>query len=261
MLVTGASGLLGRHLTLASERDGWELIAPSSQALDVRSRDRTIREVRDWKPNVVVHLAYRRDDPRTIVDGTRHVAEAAAAAGARLIHVSTDVVFPGRLAPYSESDLPMPITPYGAWKAEAEQLVASITAHSLVVRPSLMYGTDVMAPIQRDVEHAARRQRRMTFFTDEVRCPAHAADVAAILSAAATTELTGPLHVGGPPVSRADFAAHVARWLGLSAAALHVGSLADSGMIRPGHLVLDTSLAERHGWHCRPLTDALPLRS
>ena len=106
MMVTGASGFLGRHLVEASEAGGWELLAPGSQAFDIRRNEHVQDEIRTWKPNAVVHLAYRPDDRRVIVDGSRHVAAAAAAVGARLVHMSTDMVFAGRAEPYTEADAP-----------------------------------------------------------------------------------------------------------------------------------------------------------
>jgi dTDP-4-dehydrorhamnose reductase len=57
------------------------------------------------------------------VDGSRNVARAAR--GARLVHISTDVVFDGRLGrPYVEEDAPTPITEYGRTKAAAEDASA-----------------------------------------------------------------------------------------------------------------------------------------
>ena len=83
MFVTGGRGLLGRHLQRSPAIERWELIAPGSRALDIRRRDRVLDEIVEWKPKCVVHLAYRNDDRRTIVDGSRNVAEAAARCGAR----------------------------------------------------------------------------------------------------------------------------------------------------------------------------------
>ena len=138
MLITGAAGFLGRHLTEASERGDWEMLAPSSTVLDICSETRVHDEIRTWKPNVVVHLAYRKGDRRNIVEGSRHVASAAAAAGSRLIHVSTDVVFAGRPQRYTEADQPDPIIEYGRDKADAEGAVVRAHADALILRPSLI---------------------------------------------------------------------------------------------------------------------------
>ncbi len=259
MMVTGASGFLGRHLLPASEQGGWELLAPGSAAFDVRSRGLVLEEIRAWKPTVVVHLAYRRDDRRVIVDGSRHVAEAATAAGARLVHLSTDVVFAGREWPYSEADLPDATMDYGRWKAEAEAAVVAACPTAVLVRTSLLYGTEHIAPGQREVADAVAGRRSMRFFTDEYRCPAHAADVAAaVVRLASMPEVRGPLHVAGPQVvSRADLACAFAGWMGLDPSRVPRGTLADAGLDRPGRIALDVSHAAALGLHCRPLETAL----
>jgi dTDP-4-dehydrorhamnose reductase len=259
MLVTGGSGFLGQHLAIASEADEWELLAPPSAVLDIRRRERVIDEITSWKPTAVVHLAYRKDDRRSIVDGSRNVAEAAALCGARLVHLSTDVVFPGRSQPYTESDVPFPTTEYGRLKFEAEAAVIAACPTAVLVRTSLMYGTDQLATTQHDVERAVSGHSPMTFFTDEYRCPAHAADVAAAVSALADLpEINGPLHVAGPDaVSRAELAVAFARWMGLNPARLRTTTLEESGVIRPARVVLDSSLAASLGLRCRGLGDAL----
>jgi dTDP-4-dehydrorhamnose reductase len=260
MFVTGGTGLLGRHLqrTPVVEKS-WELIVPGSTSLDVRQREAVLRMVGDWKPRVVVHLAYRKDDRRTIVDGSRHMAEAAAACGARLIHVSTDVVFAGRPAPYREGDPVSPMTDYGRMKAEAEHEVMAVCPAAVVLRTSLMYATDVLAPVQLDVQRALRGETTTAFFTDEYRCPAHAGDVAAAIGVLASMPLvSGPLHIAGPEiVSRAELAATFARWLGLNPNLLRTTSLAAAGLHRPARVVLDSSKAAALGLRCRPLAEAL----
>lgn len=259
MLVTGISGFLGRHLLDASEIGDWELLSPSKAVLDVRQRARVLDDIKTWTPNVVVHLAYRRDDRETIVDGTRHVAEAAAAAGSRLIHLSTDVVFAGRDRPYREDDTPDGESSYGRWKATAEQLVLRAGGNSLIIRTSLLYGTDHQSPIQRDVAEVLAGRSEMRFFTDEYRCPAHAGDLAAaIVALADRPEVTGILHVAGPRrLSRADLARAFAARMDGRSAELTTCSINESGMSRLANVVLDCSLANSLGIQCRSVEDAL----
>ena len=259
MLVTGMSGFLGQHMIEASEIGDWELLSPSRASLDVRHRPRVLDEITTWKPNVVVHLANRNNDRETIVDGTRYVAEAAAAAGSRLIHLSTDLVFAGRDRAYDESDQPDAQLPYGQWKAAAEQMVARAGGNSLIIRASLLYGTDHQAPIQRDVAAVVSGRSDMRFFTDEFRCPAHADDVArAIVALADRPEVTGVLHVAGPrPLSRAELAGMFAERMGSSRAQLPTSTSRDSGLDRPTSVVLNTSAAAAIGIQCRPIEEAL----
>jgi dTDP-4-dehydrorhamnose reductase len=259
MLITGGSGFLGQHLGIASEVEEWELFAPPSSMIDIRQRERVIEEICSWRPTAIVHLAYRKGDRRSIVEGSRNIAEAATASGARLVHMSSDVIFPGRSLPYKEYDTPFPITDYGVMKLEAERAVAAECPGAVLVRTSLLYGTRFTAAIQTDVELAVTGRKAMRFFTDEYRCPAHAADVSAALSTlAAWPEIRGPLNVAGPEaVSRADLAKIFAEWMGFDPRGINTGTMALSGTIRPGRVVLDSTLAESYGLHCRPLSETL----
>lgn len=251
VFVTGATGFLGRHL-LAVIDDDWQVVSPPHGALDITDRAAVAHEVESWEPSVVVHLAYRKDRRDVIVDGSRNVAMAAADAGARLVHLSTDVVFGGRDRPYTEADAPDPVSDYGRWKAEAEAEVTRLQPQSVLVRTSLLYGTDILSPAQEAVADGV-------WFTDELRCPVHATDVAqAIVALAQRPDVTGPLHVAGPDaVSRAELAVAFARQQRLDPALLRTGTLAASGLQRPATLVLDSSRAASLGITCRPLAEAL----
>ncbi|MBI4933559.1 MAG: sugar nucleotide-binding protein [Actinobacteria bacterium] len=258
LMITGASGFLGRHL-MSHREQGWQVFAPPHSSLDVCNLERVRHEMRSWEPDVVVHLAYRRDDRRAIVDGSRNVASAAAAAGARLIHLSTDVVFAGRDTPYTEIDVPDATMDYGKWKAEAELEVHRAHPNAVMVRTSLLYGTDQLSPGQHAVTEALTGGQPTTYFTDEYRCPVHAADVAdALIRLAEMPEVDGPLHVAGPQVlSRAELAAAFARHLSLDETRLLTTTLAESGQHRPARVVLDTSKAAALGITCRSVEEAL----
>jgi dTDP-4-dehydrorhamnose reductase len=260
MLVTGSSGFLGRHLVRGPATADWDLIAPSSRAMDITDRETTVETIRGWKPDVVVHLAYRKGDRRVIVDGTRNVVEGAAAARARVVYVSTDVVFGGRPQPYRETDRAVPIIEYGQHKLDAESIVAGADDHAAIVRTSLLYGTDHLSDFQHELGGALRANSSpMTFFTDEFRCPLHAEDLArAISKIAADRSIRGVLHVAGPErVSRVDFARALAGHLGIAHPRLPTSTIADSGQIRPGNVVLDCTTAAGLGITCRGLGETL----
>lgn len=262
MLITGGSGFLGRHLANGHASDKWEFIAPSSRSLDVRNRTSTIDTVRDWRPSAVVHLAYRKGDRPGIVDGSRNMAEAAAAAGARMVHMSTDAVFPGQLAKYNENDDPAPVTDYGRDKLEAEIAVMTECPSAVTIRTSLLYGTGTLSVPQLDVQRALSTgsdYQPMKFFTDEYRCPAHVDDVAvAIAELASRTDVRGPLHVAGPDLlSRAEFANVLARWFGLDPSGLQTATHEDIAEVRPTRIHLDSSKAESIGIKLRPIAATL----
>ncbi|MGK0274500.1 MAG: dTDP-4-dehydrorhamnose reductase [Ilumatobacter sp.] len=264
MLVTGGSGFLGRHLTTGNASNRWELIAPSSSSMDITRRDSTIEAITDWRPTAVVHLAYRKGDRQSIVNGSRHVAEAAAVCGARLVHMSTDVIFPGRAAPYTEADRPFPTIDYGRDKRDAEDAVMLACPTAVMIRTSLLYGTSQLGHVQLDVQRALSTgsdRHPMTFFTDEYRCPVHAADVSnAIAELATRPGIIGPLNVAGPEaLSRSEFARATATWMGHDPNRLLTSTIAEAGAVRPARIVLDTGKAIALGITCRSVSESYGL--
>jgi dTDP-4-dehydrorhamnose reductase len=213
LLVTGGAGYLGSEICrLAAER-GHEVLAtqmlsrpPYGQPveLDVRDADAVERVLLRHGPEAVIHTAYvfgglgMRD---TIVRGSRTVAMCASRVGARLVHLSTDLVFDGEQgAPYKEDSEPRPVMEYGALKLDAEALDGRAHAGAAIVRTSLLYGKP--GPQER----LAQREG-IEFYTDEIRCPTRVEELAAALLELAGTSYAGTIHLAGSDaVSRYDFA-------------------------------------------------------
>ena len=217
LLITGGSGYLGTELMrLADDATGTHLTTgrPGTVPLDVRDPAAVDRLVRELAPRVVIHTAYSEagDDEALAIneDGSRNVARAAAEVGARLVHVSTDLVFDGALGrPYTEDDEPQPLLEYGRQKLLAEQAVRAAHPRALIVRTSLIYGGPGAAPSRH--ERLIADPGGMRFFTDELRNPVQVGDLAAALLELAGTEHDGVLNAAGTDaVSRHEFARLVA---------------------------------------------------
>jgi dTDP-4-dehydrorhamnose reductase len=251
ILVTGGTGYLGRELVSRARAAGHEVVAAGhAQAadlqLDVRDASRVDAAVRDVAPEAVIHTAYLQNGPeaRAInVDGSRNVARAAA--GHRLIHLSTDVVFDGVLrTAYTEADTPNPVTPYGEAKAIAEGEVHAAHPGALVVRTSLIYGGETLSNHEQLALDAADARADAVFFTDETRNPVHVGDLADALLELVQLDVAGPLHVaGGDTVSRHGFAALVAARHGRDPARLRATTTTELGLVRPLNCALDSSRA------------------
>ena len=208
-----------------------------------------IERVVRFRPDAVIHTAYRKERS-DIVEATRHIAEACATTGARLVAVSTDAIFAGRPEPYTETDAPDPVHDYGRWKVEAEHEVTSRLSDAVVVRTSLLYGRDVVSAHDRTVREALDGSRPMTFFTDEYRNALFADDLASVLlTLASDARVNGVLHVAGPRVlSRADLARATCERRGWDPSGLRTGTLAASALDRPGRVALDSTLAATYGF-------------
>jgi GDP-4-dehydro-6-deoxy-D-mannose reductase len=140
VLVTGATGFVGRHLLDALRAAGHEPIAaggphdpPPAIALDILDAGAVRRVVEGAAPQAIVHLAGQAFVPQSVADplgtlavnagGTAHVLEAARAVGARVLVVSSAEVYgiqrPERM-PLDESAVVRPGNPYAASKLAAE---------------------------------------------------------------------------------------------------------------------------------------------
>jgi dTDP-4-dehydrorhamnose reductase len=149
-LVTGAGGMLGRDLVAVLADRGATYTAASRAELDVTDADAVAAAVPGH--DVVVHAAAwtnvdgaeADENAATAVNGagTGNVAAACAAAGARLLHVSTDYVFPGdAVSPYPEDAPTRPVNAYGRSKLAGEVAVRDLLPDAgYVVRTAWLYG-------------------------------------------------------------------------------------------------------------------------
>ena len=121
LLITGASGTLGRNVARIAQQQGWEVSGTYYTAppplpgqwrwLDMGDRDAVMAVIRQSQPTAIVHTAFLQRGPAmwaTNADGSAFVALAAQALGARLIHVSSDAIFDGTSSPYTEAARPNP---------------------------------------------------------------------------------------------------------------------------------------------------------
>jgi UDP-glucose 4-epimerase len=165
VLVTGATGFVGRYLLPVLEQQGWTVRAAVRRPSGLQNEVviDSIGHENDWQAalagvDAVVHLAARVHHPNDRdaeklyrdlnVDGTLQLARSATAAGVKqFVFASTALVYgrnnDGR-PPFSENDELTPHSPYGRSKVEAEAGLKSLAqGHAMgvtVVRPPLVYG-------------------------------------------------------------------------------------------------------------------------
>jgi dTDP-4-dehydrorhamnose reductase len=245
MVITGATGHLGQRLVARASRAGHDVVPTSrSLGLDLRSRAGVHALVDAARPAAVIHTASARADWAAIADGSAHVA-AAVPAGVRLVHVSTDAVFSGAAREYSESDTPDPLYMYGAAKAAAETVVRALHPGAAVVRTSLILG-DGDGHHEKLVHDLIAGRADGHLFTDMIRKPIHADDLAdALLELATASDYAGILNVAGiDPINRYDLGVRVARRDSLDPAALKPATIADLGLRLPADVRLDVGRAQ-----------------
>ena len=207
------------------------------------------------RPAVVIHLvtaqagASEEELAATNVAGARHVAAAAAAVGAHLVHVSSDMVHDGTSAPYADDAPARPVTAYGRSKAAGEDAVLAVSAHALVVRTSLVIDPHAPDRATRGFLDLARRGEDVVLFTDEVRSAVRRDAFVEALVDLVDQPVHGRLNVAGPePLTRRALGeAFLRRALGAEGLrTVRALTRAQAGVPdRPADLSLDSSQAYR----------------
>ena len=153
ILITGGKGMLGR--TLQRELEGNEIVVADLPEWDITDDAGFVAKVGEVKPDLIIHCAAmtKVDDCEAKRDlafklneeGSRNVALAAKACGARLFAISTDYVFSGEPPrepwAWSETDIPRPRTVYGASKFAGEQMIQMILPEAVIIRIAWLYGS------------------------------------------------------------------------------------------------------------------------
>lgn len=259
LLITGGSGFLGARLTQIATASGeWDAFPtfftnpidhPNAIQLDLRDGAAVVKAVRDLRPDAIIHQAISNKNDKyvaAIVPAAQHIMDAAIDCGARLVHVSTDLVFDGEHPPYTEQSPTAPVNAYGAAKAYVEGLITSAMPEALIARPSLIYG---FGPVDKQTGWllaGIRRQQTVRLFTDEIRCPIWVDTLAQALLELAESKHTGILNLGGPPLNRWDFGMMMLTCLNVDPDGCVIRStIAEGGLKRPADLTLDVSKAKR----------------
>ncbi len=188
-LVVGAAGMLGQDLVAAAAAAGADVVGLGRADLDVTDAGATAAAARGF--DVVVNCAAwtavdaaEEQEPAAFAVnavGAANVARAAARAGARVVHVSTDYVFDGRgTTPYAEDAPVAPRSAYGRTKAAGEWAVRAEAADHLVVRTAWLYGAGGPC-FPRTMARLGAEREVLTVVEDQVGQPTWTVDLADLL--------------------------------------------------------------------------------
>ncbi len=276
ILVTGASGLLGRAILAAFRSDaawrvcgtGFSRVREGLVTLDLCDPAAVDSCLESLRPCVVIHsAAERRPDVsegnpeatrRLNVEATARLARWCAAHGAWLLYLSTDYVFDGTRPPYGIDAPTGPLNAYGRSKLDGEHAVRRETPDAAVLRVPILYGpcetlaessvTSIVPALLRATAAAPVRLDNWA-----VRYPTHTADVASVIRQMTLRRLSGhPLdgvfHASGnEPHTKYTLGLLMARILGVAPEAVRPDDAPTSGAPRPHDAHLDTSRLDALG--------------
>ena len=234
ILITGASGLVGRALVEHCSHHGDEVLAYDHKALDIGDPDGAEAIIAEQRPEAVINCAAWTDvdgcesDPgraeRVNALGPENLARASRNANAVLITISTDYVFDGRKEGfYTQRDQPLPISLYGKFKLEGERRAREAHARTIVVRTGYIFGPGGRNFLS-NVVSLAERGEQVKAIRDCWGTPTYGRDLAARLRELAVLDLPGTYHVvsSGDGASFETFTIEALRLAGLSTASLEV---------------------------------------
>ena len=222
LLVTGITGQLGFDVLRVLHARGIECRGVTRQELPLTEREKVLRCITAYTPDVVVHCAAytavdRAEDEPALCEavnaaGTRFVAEACAAVGAALIYISTDYVFDGAGTCFYVPDAPKgPQNVYGRTKLAGELAVQELLEHYFIVRISWVFGIHGSNFI-RTMLRLAESHATLRVVADQYGSPTYTRDLAVLLADMAQSRRYGIYHATNEGVcSWAELAAEVFR--------------------------------------------------
>lgn len=258
--VTGCRGFLGREIVKRLEATYNCTVVGTDKELMVTDPDRIDAFVQELRPDVIINcagisrsvtgLSNRIHAYEVNALGARNVALAANNVGALMVQISTDDVFPVRMAePANEFDTPHPETPYGKSKRAGEVMVRDTTPNHLIIRSSWVYSID--GGQVKDALDAAAAGKTIAARTDQIASPTSISTYVDFLIKAINRKATGVLHVTSRGMaSRYEFLSKVLTTCGYDANAILVpeADLVTAEQVELESLMLEMFGAELPTW-------------
>lgn len=255
IIITGCNGQLGRALNKILENNiEYEVINTDVQELDITSIKDVMKFVKSVQPYAIINCAAHTavDRCETEADlaykinaiGPRNLAIAANETGAKLMHISTDYVFPGDASePYTEFDTPNPKSMYGKTKLEGEKFVKELTNKYFIIRTAWLYGEG--KNFVRTMLALSEKNSEVNVVCDQVGSPTSAIELAKAVLYLLPSENYGTFHGTCEGVcSWAEFTSEIFRLTGKNTKVNYITTEKYQEMFpasakRPAYSVLD----------------------
>lgn len=201
IMVTGATGMLGRDVVRALTEHGHTCLGVGSADFDLTDAAAVSRGVQSFQPEAIVHCAaytavdQAESEPEkcTAVNGlgTLNLARAALHAGAKLLYISTDYVFDGSGdAPHEVSDRPRPINVYGLSKLQGEEAVRGLLTRYFILRTSWVFGTGGRSFVS-TMLRLGQEKSLVRVVDDQIGAPTYTVDLARLIAEMIVTDRYG----------------------------------------------------------------------
>ncbi|MGL5460537.1 MAG: dTDP-4-dehydrorhamnose reductase [Cetobacterium sp.] len=205
ILITGANGQLGYDFQRIFKERNLDFIATDYKELDITNIEAVREFVKDKNINLIINCAaYNNVDKaeeekemcyKLNAYAPRDLALVAKEIEADYITYSTDFVFDGsKNTPYTEEDIPKPLSVYSEAKAEGERLVLETYDKSFVVRTSWVFGI-ANNNFNKQVINWSKSRDTLGIVDDQVSVPTYSYDLALYSLKLLETEKYGLYHL------------------------------------------------------------------
>ena len=227
VLITGSNGLLGQKLlhklrvdehiiciatsigvNRVSKKNGYTYID-----LDITNEQAVTRVITESKPDVVINTAAMTnvdlcEDERKACDdlnvrAVQYLADSCLKIDAHLIQISTDFIFDGENGPYTEEDVPNPLSYYGCSKLKSEELLQAHAVRWTILRTIIVFGVGEKLSKGNIVlwaKEALEKGDKLNLIDDQFRAPTLAEDLADICILAAKKKAFGVFNASGKDI-------------------------------------------------------------
>lgn len=229
IIVTGAKGQLGSQLINIIKKRYFEIgkIEVIASDIDISNKNEVLNYINEIKPDIIINCAAYTNVNACEENielafkvnslGPRNISIAAEKVGAKLIHISTDYVFPGdSKVPYKEYDIPSPINVYGNTKLMGEKYVESFCSRYFIIRTSWLYGYNGDNFVK-TIMQIAKQKGELKVVDDQVGNPTNVEDLSYHILKIALTEEYGIYHcTGNGMCSWYEFACNILKLSGIN---------------------------------------------
>lgn len=229
-LIIGGSGQVGEHLLCVLGKQKVPILGtyykhplPKMEQLDIQEKNDVQKKIIDLQPSTIYMPASTTNvdsceqNPEASyqinVFGVRNVIEAANEVGAKLVYFSSDYIFDGLSGPYTEDDMPNPISAYGRQKLMAEHAIFLQAKDFLIIRTTVVYGWEMQGKnfVYRLI-NSLQKGQSVSVPTDQIGSPTYAPNLALAVAELVNAGVNGVFNLAGSQiVSRYEFACEAAR--------------------------------------------------
>lgn len=261
--LVGAQGQVGRAFVKLLDLTSVKLFSTDIEDVDITDAAAVKLFTEINRPQIIINCAGLTDLKACEDDkdhafqvnalGARNLSVAARTVNARMVQISTDDVFNGKLnTPFNEFDTPKPVSVYGKSKLAGENFVKDITPKHLIIRSSWVYGQG--NNFLSTVLNKAKAGEEIIVPSGQFATPTPATEVAKAIYALTNQDCYGTYHVVCQGFcSRYEFAKQITELAHLPAKITQQFDTSDhENILRPNYSVLDTMMLRISGFASLP---------